>query len=169
MLSVAGGYTVMVEDRGGIGLDVLQDRTDALVGKLRDDPAVVGSLTQFRSRTPQLYLDLDRTKVQSLGVPFNDVNMTMQINLGSLYVNSFNEFGRHWQVTAQAEGRYRSRIADVDMLQVRNASGDMIPLGTLARLRPVNGPVAIRRYTWPAAPLTGTSGRGSAPARQSGT
>jgi multidrug efflux pump len=155
-LSVAGGYKVMVEDRGGIGLDTLQDRTDALVAKLRDDPAVVGSLTQFRSRTPMLYLDVDRTKVQSLGVPFNDVNQTMQIDLGSLYANSFNEFGRYWQVTVQAEGRYRSRPADVDVLQVRNSSGDMVPLGTLARLRPVSGPVAITRYNlYQAAAVTG--------------
>ncbi|HJZ56925.1 MAG TPA: efflux RND transporter permease subunit, partial [Gemmataceae bacterium] len=155
-LSVAGGYKVMVEDRGGIGLDTLQDRTDALVGKLRDDPAVVGSLTQFRSRTPQLYLDVDRTKVQSVGVPFGDLNQTMQIDLGSLYANSFNEFGRYWQVTVQAEGRYRSRPADVDMLQVRNATGDMVPLGTLAHLRPVNGPVAITRYNlYAAAAVTG--------------
>ena len=155
-LSVAGGYKVMVEDRSGLGLVTLQDRTDALIGKLRDDPALVGSLTQFRSKTPQLYLDVDRTKVQTLGVPFSDVNQTMQIDLGSQYVNSFNEFGRYWQVTVQAEGRYRSRPADVDMLQVRNANGDMVPLGTLVTLRPVNGPVAVTRYNlYTAAAVTG--------------
>ena len=155
-LSVAGGYKIMVEDRGGLGLGSLQDRTDALVAKLRDDPAVVGSQTQFRSRTPQLYLDVDRTKVQSVGVPFGDVSQTMQINLGSLYANSFNEFGRYWQVTVQAEGRYRNRPSDVDVLQVRNATGDMVPLGTLVNLRPVNGPVAVTRYNlYTAAAVTG--------------
>jgi multidrug efflux pump len=155
-LSVSGGYKVMVEDRGGIGLDILQNRTDALVGELRTAPAVVGTLTQFRSRTPQLYLDMNRTKVQSLGVPFNDVNQTMQINLGSLYVNSFNKFGRYWQVTVQADGRFRARPEDVGVLQVRNATDDMVPLGTLSTLRPVNGPVAVTRYNlYAAAAVTG--------------
>ncbi|MDB5312397.1 MAG: bepE 6 [Gemmataceae bacterium] len=155
-LSVASGYKVMVEDRGGSGLEPLQQRTDALVAKLQTDPAVVGTLTQFRSKTPQLFLDVDRVKVQSLGIQLTDVDQTMQMNLGSLYVNSFNEFGRYWQVTAQAEGRFRNRIENVDLLQVRTSGGDMVPLGTLVRLREVNGPVSINRYNlYVAAAVTG--------------
>ena len=73
--------------------------------------------TQFRSNTPQLYLDVDRTKVASLGVPLNDVNQTLDMYLGSLYVNSFNDFGRHWQVTIQAEGQYRNQVSDINLLQ----------------------------------------------------
>src|SRR5262249_33171440 len=107
-LSVASGFKVMVQDRGGLGLVELKKQTDALVGKLQKHPAMVGVLTQFRSKVPQLYLDLDRTKAQALGISVNDVNLTMQIYLGSLYVTSFNEFGRHWQVTIQAEGEYRN-------------------------------------------------------------
>ncbi|MBP3960577.1 efflux RND transporter permease subunit [Gemmata sp. G18] len=145
-LSVASGFKVMVQDRGGIGLPELQKQTDAVVGKLQPNPATVGVLTQFRSKTPQLYLDVDRTKAQALGVPLNDVNQAMQIYLGSLYASSFNEFGRHWQVTLQAEGRYRTRIEDVNLLQVRNKWGEMVPLGTLVQLREINGPVSVTRY-----------------------
>jgi multidrug efflux pump len=145
-LSPAGGFKVMVEDRGGLGLSELQKQTDAMVGRLQKEPATVGVLTQFRSRTPQLYLDVDRTKVESLGVDLNDVNQTMQIYLGSLYANSFNAFGRHWQVKLQAEGTFRNNTADVNLLQVRNKWGEMVPLGTLVRLREVNGPVSVARY-----------------------
>ena len=145
-LSVASGFKVMVQDRAGIGLGTLQNRTDALVAKLQDDPAAIGVLTQFRSKTPQLFLEVDRTKCQALGVPINDVNQAMQVNLGSLYVNSFNEFGRHWQVTAQARGEFRTRPEKVNLLTVRNNRGEMIPLGTLVRLREINGPVSVQRY-----------------------
>jgi multidrug efflux pump len=145
-LSVASGFKIMVEDRGGMGLADLQQQTDILVGKLQHDPAVVGVLTQFRSKTPQLYLDVDHTKCQALGVPINDANQTMQIFLGSLYVNSFNDFGRHWQVTTQAEGRFRIRKEDVGLLQVRNNRGEMVPLSTLVTLRNINGPVTVTRY-----------------------
>jgi multidrug efflux pump len=145
-LSVAGGFKIMVEDRGGLGLKELQAQTDALVTKLQKDPTTVGVLTQFRSRTPQLYLDVDRTKVESLGVDLNDVNQTMQIYLGSSYVNSFNAFGRHWQVKLQAEGQFRNELKDVNLLQVRNKFGEMVPLGTLVQLQQVNGPVSVGRY-----------------------
>ncbi|HEY3788015.1 MAG TPA: efflux RND transporter permease subunit, partial [Urbifossiella sp.] len=155
-LSVASGFRVMVEDRGGLGLANLQKQTDALVAKLRHEPAALGVLTQFRSDTPQLYLDVDRIKVQSLGVDINDVNQTMQTYLGSLYVTSFNEFGRHWQVTLQAEGQYRNRAEDVGLLQVRNQWGEMVPLSTLVNLRQINGPVTVTRYnTYAAAAVNG--------------
>jgi multidrug efflux pump len=118
---------------------------------------VVGALTQFRSNTPQLYMAKDRTKVESLGVPFNDVTQSMQIYLGSLYVNSYNDFGRYWQVTLMAEGKYRTSTADVNLLEVRNQQGQMVPLGTLVNLRDVTGPVSVTRYNlYTAAPITGT-------------
>jgi multidrug efflux pump len=155
-LSAAGGFKLMVEDRGGLGLLELQKQTDTLVRKLQTDPTTVGVVTQFRSRTPQLYLDVDRTKVESLGVDINDVNQTMQIYLGSSYVNSFNAFGRHWQVKLQAEGQFRNQLTDVNLLQVRNKFGEMVPLGTLVRLREVNGPVSVGRYDlYPAAAING--------------
>jgi multidrug efflux pump len=145
-LSVAGGFKIMVEDRGGLGLLELQKQTDALVGKLQKEPTTVGVVTQFRSRTPQLYLDVDRTKVESLGVDLNDVNQTMQIYLGSMYANSFNAFGRHWQVKLQAEGQFRNELKDINLLGVRNKYGEMVPLGTLVALKEINGPVSVGRY-----------------------
>jgi multidrug efflux pump len=155
-LSVASGFKIMVEDRSGLGLPFLQKETDAMVEKLQNDPNVVGALTQFRSNTPQLYLDIDRTKAQSLGVSIDDVTQTMQIFLGSLYVNSYNDFGRYWQVTLQAEGKYRARVADVNLLEVRNQQGQMVPLGTLVNLRDVSGPVSVTRYNlYTAAPIIG--------------
>ena len=144
--SVASGFKIMIEDRSGIGLDPLQKQTDTIVGKLQHDPNVVGAMTQFRSNTPQLYMDVDRTKVQALGVSINDVNQTMQVFLGSLYVNSYNDFGRYWQVTLQAEGQYRTRVSDVSLLEVRNQQGQMVPLGTLVNLRDMSGPVSVTRY-----------------------
>jgi multidrug efflux pump len=155
-LSVAGGYKLMVEDRGGLGLENLQRQTERLIARLRDSPAVSGSFTQFRANTPQLYLDVDRTKVKALGVSLDDLNATMQVYLGSLYVNSFNEFGRYWQVTLQAEGRFRQHRADVNLLEVRNQWGEMVPLGTLATLRDVSGPILVQRYNlYTAAPISG--------------
>ena len=103
-LSVAGGFKLMVEDRGGLGLAALQGQTDALTRKMRAGGDLTGVSSQFRSNTPQLFMDIDRTKVESLGVSLDDVNQTLQMFLGSLYVNSFNEYGRYWQVTVQAEG-----------------------------------------------------------------
>jgi multidrug efflux pump len=161
-LSVASGFKVMVQDRAGIGLGTLQNRTDALVAKLQDDPAAIGVLTQFRSKTPQLFLEVDRTKCQALGVPINDVNQAMQVNLGSLYVNSFNEFGRHWQVTAQARGEFRTRPEKVNLLTVRNNRGEMIPLGTVLRVRDTSGPVLVQRYNmYSAAAITGNAAPGT--------
>src|SRR4029077_17359649 len=127
-LSVAGGVQVVIEARGGAALAALQKQADRFVAALAKEPTTVGVLTQFRSKTPQLYLDVDRAKVESLGGDLNDVNQTMQIYLGSLYANSFNAFGRHWQVKLQAEGVYRNRTEDVNLLQVRNKWGEMVPL-----------------------------------------
>ena len=105
-LGTAGGFKVIVEDRGDLGLDVLQSQTDDLVRKLQAEHALASATTQFRSKSPQFFLDIDRTKIEALGVTFNDVNQTLSMYLGSLYVNSLNEFGRHWQVTIQVEGKY---------------------------------------------------------------
>ena len=156
-LSVAGGFKLMVEDRAGLGLVELQRETDKLtraLGKLR---GLTGVSAQFRSNTPQLFMDIDRTKVESLGVRLQDLNETLQIFLGSLYVNNFNALGRYWQVNIQAEGTYRNRIEDINLLQVRNKWGGMVPLGTLVNIREIGGPVFVTRYNLAmAAPITGS-------------
>jgi multidrug efflux pump len=145
-LGVAGGFKIIIEDRGDLGLNALQRQTDAVVQKLRDLPSLSSVATQFRSKTPQLFLDIDRTKVASLGVSLDDVNQTLDMYLGSLYVNSFNAFGRDWQVTIQADGNYRDRLEDINLFQVRNKSGQMVPLGTLVNVHETGGPVSVTRY-----------------------
>ena len=121
-LGVAGGFKVMVEDRGGRGLTDLQIETDRLTSRLRSQRGLADVATGFRSNAPSIFLDIDRTKAVALGVAFEDVNQTLSMLLGSLYVNSFNQFGRHWQVTVQAEGEYRNRIEALNLFQVRNLS-----------------------------------------------
>ncbi len=156
-ISVAGGFKVIIEDRGGTGVQTLQEQTDGLIGKLRDAPGLVGVSTQFRSGIPQLYLDVDRAKAAALGLSPNDINQALQIFLGSSYVNGFNEFGRYWQVTLQADGKFRSRISDINLLEVRNKWGQMVPIGTLIDAREITGPVFINRYNlYTAAPVTGS-------------
>jgi multidrug efflux pump len=155
-LSVAGGFKLMVEDRGGLGLASLEQKTNQLVRKLRENNGLTGVSTQFRSNTPQLYMDIDRVKAEALGVNLGDVNQTLQIYLGSLYVNSYNDYGRYWQVTLQADGPYRARIDNINLLKVRNKWGGMVPLGTIVNVREVGGPVFVTRYNLSiAAPITG--------------
>jgi multidrug efflux pump len=155
-LSVAGGFKLMVEDRAGLGPENLQRQTDRLIREMQDTPGLVGVLTQYRANTPELFMDIDRVKTQSLGVSVNDVDQTLEVFLGSQYVNSFNLYGRYWQVTTQADGAYRRREKDVNLLQIRNSRGEMVPLGTLVNLRNINGPVLVQRYNeYSAAPVTG--------------
>jgi multidrug efflux pump len=155
-LSVAGGFKLMVEDRGGLGLSFLDHQTNDFIRALQKIPSLVGVSTQFRSTTPQLYLDIDRAKVASLGIPLNDVNQTLQVYLGSLYVNSFNAFGRHWQVNVQAEGNFRNHVDDIQLLKVRNNQGEMVPLGALADARDIGGPIFVNLYNlYTAATVTG--------------
>ena len=148
----------MVEDRGSLGLKRLDEQTGELVGKLKEVPSLIRDSvsTQFRSLTPELYMDIDRTKVAALGIPFDNVNQTLQIYLGSLYVNSFNTFGRHWQVNVQAEGDFRNRVEDINLLQVRNNQGQMVPLGALGNVREIGGPIFVNRYnSYTAASVSG--------------
>ena len=155
-LSVAGGFKVVVEDRAGLGVDNLQAQTDALIGKLKQQPGLTSVSTVFRSNTPMIFLDIDRQKVASLGVSFDDLNKTLGIYLGSLYVTSFNEFGRYWQVNLQSEGQFRSLVDDINLLYVRNNQGLMVPVSTLASVREVGGPIFVQRYNlYTAAPITG--------------
>jgi multidrug efflux pump len=145
-LSVAGGFKLIVEDPSGLGLTILETQTNDLVDKLAAAPGLTRVTTQFSSKTPQLFMDIDRPKTAALGVSFSDVNQTLGIYLGSLYVNSFNAFGRHWQVNAQAEGAYRQQVSDINLLEVRNNQGQMVPLGTLTSMRGIGGPIFVYRY-----------------------
>ncbi|HJZ59738.1 MAG TPA: efflux RND transporter permease subunit [Gemmataceae bacterium] len=155
-LGSAGGFKFMVEDRGGLGVRSLELQMDNLVEKFKAVPYLVDARTQFRSRIPQLYVDIDRAKAAALGVSLQDLNQTLSMYLGSLYVNSYNDFGRHWQVTIQAEGEFRNRAEQIHLFQVRSASGQMVPLSTLVTVKEVAGPISVTRYNlYTAAPING--------------
>jgi hydrophobe/amphiphile efflux-1 (HAE1) family protein len=161
-LGVAGGFKLMVEDRASLGPAQLQRQADILIAKGKASPEIAGMFTLYRADTPQLYADIDRTKARSLGVPFEDISQTLQIYLGSLYVNNFSDFGRTWQVQVQADARFRDRVEDVGRLMVRNAKGDMVPLATLVDVRDAGGPSMVTRYNmYAAAPVNGNVAPGA--------
>ena len=155
-LGNAGGFKLMIEDRGDSSLQALQEQTENLADKGNKVPGLVGLFTMFRANTPQQYLAVDRAKCKTMGVALNDVFDALQIYLGGYYVNDFNQFGRTWQVNCQADARFRMHPEDVKQLKVRNAAGDMVPLSTLVTIRDSTGPDMINRYnTYPAAAVNG--------------
>ena len=157
-LGNAGGFKLMVKAMGDVDYGALQKQADNLAAKGNQQPGLVGLYDGFRARTPQLYVDVDREKVKKMGVQLSDVFDALQAYLGSFYTNDFNRFGRTWQVNVQAEPRYRTDAETVRQLKVRNADGDMVPLGAVAEVRDSTGPVQITRYNmFPAAPITGAS------------
>jgi multidrug efflux pump len=155
-IGMAAGFKLMVEDRGSLGLAALQKATDDLVDSSSSKPHMIIMPTVFRSNSPQLFMDIDRTKLQTLGLSADDVNQTLQIYLGSYYVNNFNRFGRYWQVNIQADNEFRQRNEDLNQLFIRNKSAEMVPLGTMINVNEIGGPVMITRYNlYPAAPIMG--------------
>ena len=157
-LGNAGGFKLMVKAIGDVDYGALQTQADNLAAKGNQQPGLVGLFDGFRARTPQLYVDVDREKVKKMGVQLSDVFDALQAYLGSFYVNDFNRFGRTWQVNVQADARFRTDAEVVRQLKVRNADGDVVPLGAVADVRDSAGPVQITRYNmFPAAPITGAS------------
>jgi multidrug efflux pump len=157
-LGNAGGFKFMVEATGDVDFDVLQARADTLAIQGNRQPGLVGLFNGFRARTPQLYVQIDRTKVRTMGVPLTDVFDALQAYLGSYYVNDFNRFGRTWQVNVQADAPFRVDADIVRQLKVRNVDGDMVPLGAVVDIQDSAGPVQITRYNmFPAAPISGAS------------
>jgi multidrug efflux pump len=157
-LGNAGGFKLMIEASGDVNYDDLQGRADTIVAKGNEQKGLVGLFNGFRARTPQLYAEIDRTKVRTMGVPLTDVFDALQAYLGSYYVNDFNRFGRTWQVNVQADAPFRVDAEIVKQLKVRNADGDMVPLGSVIDMRDSAGPVQITRYNmFPAASINGAS------------
>jgi multidrug efflux pump len=169
-LGSSGGFKFIVEDRSGDGdLNKLQQQTDKLIAASKIDrrnpppdgapqTKLSGLFTVFRANTPQLYVDLNRDQCQTMGVNPNDVFTTLQVYLGSLYVNDFNKFGRTWQVVVQAEGPFRNDVEKVKRLKVRNTSGDMVPLGSVLTVKLISGPILLTRYNmYPAAAIVGNT------------
>jgi multidrug efflux pump len=161
-LGTTGGFKLILEDRGNLGLGELQRVSDQVVARGNRTAGLQGLFNSSRANTPWLYLDIDRTKCMALGVQVSELFNTLQVYLGSYYINNFNEFGRTWQVNVQADPRFRDRVKDIGQLQVRNGQGQMIPLGTLLSVRDTTGPVLVQRYNlYSAAAITGTVAPGT--------
>jgi multidrug efflux pump len=212
----AGGWKLMIEDRGDHGPEILQGQTENVVevakqqkapgaagpdsksksqakaGAVKADtlvaekkasdpasattkgsggpakpggaagpPAFVGLTSVFRANVPSLFFDVNRTQAMAKDVAIRDVFDTLRIYLGSLYVNDFNLFGRTWQVIVQADAKFRNQVDDVRRLKARNSRGDMVPIGTVATVKEVNGPLVLTRYNmYPAAPINGAAAPG---------
>jgi multidrug efflux pump subunit AcrB len=145
-LGTAGGFKMMVQDRSGVGLLALEATANELVAEANQQPGLTRVFTTFSTNTPQLYAQVDRTKAKKLNVPLTNIFDTLQIYLGSIYVNDFNLFGRTYRVTAQAEGPFRNEPEDITKLRTRSASGAAVPLGSLIDVRRVTGPDRVVRY-----------------------
>jgi len=145
-LGTTGGFKLQLQDRTGLGIEALDAATKAFMAKAYQAPELAGLFSSLQVNVPQLYADIDRTKARQLGVPVTDVFDTMQIYLGSLYVNDFNKFGRTYSVRVQADAPYRARAEDVGLLKVRSGSGEMVPLAALMTVKPSFGPERAMRY-----------------------
>ncbi|HYF37729.1 MAG TPA: efflux RND transporter permease subunit, partial [Prosthecobacter sp.] len=145
-LGNSGGFKMQVQDLNNAGLAPLQNATNLLMDSLRNEPGFISLISGFRANVPQYHLDIDRRAAKNMGISLNDLNETLQVYLGSSYVNDFNLFGRTYQVTAMAEPEYRVRPEDVTRLKVRNQKGEMVPLGALVKVKRVAGPDRIARY-----------------------
>jgi hydrophobe/amphiphile efflux-1 (HAE1) family protein len=162
-IGTSGGFRMMVEDRGGAGPQALQGAVYAMMGRAAQTPGLTQVFSLFEASTPQLYLDIDRTKVEMLGVNVGDVFGALQTYLGSSYVNDFNLLGRVFRVTAQADAGFRLDPKDVLKIRVRNASGETVPIGSFSSVRDISGPYRVPRYNlYPAAELDGAPAPGYA-------
>ena len=162
-LGTAGGFKMMLQDRAGLGSDALARAAQALVAAANRDPDFVGVFTLFSTRSPSIYTDIDREKAEKVGLTPTDVFSTLQVYLGSQYVNDFNYLGRTYEVIAQADGSFRRDANDIGRLKARNNSGEMVPIGTVARLRHETAPYRVPRYNlFPAAEVMGVAAPGIA-------
>jgi len=160
-LGNASGFQMQVQDTGGLGLAQLQALVQVMLEDGESQSGLTALNTTFRANVPQLFVDIDREKVKSLDVPLSSVFETLQASLGSAYVNDFNEFGRTWQVRVQAGQEFRVDPDDISRLDVRNQSGEMIPIGTFVDVQETFGPQVIQRYNlYPSAQVNGEPSAG---------
>ncbi len=160
-LGVSGGFQMEMQLIGSQDLETLERATRDLVAAGNSQSQLRGLVSPFSAHVPQLYLNVDRTKVKSLNLPLNLVFGTLQTYLGSTYVNDFNQFGRTYQVRLQADSRYRDRVEDITRLEVRNTLGQMVPLGSVLKVERQLGPTTVTRYNlYPAASITGQAASG---------
>jgi multidrug efflux pump len=160
-LGTTGGFKLQIQDRGDGGYQVMDNVLKDVMAKAYQHPALSGVFSSYNVNVPQLFAHLDRTKAQQLGIPVDEVYRTMQIYLGSYYVNDFNQFGRTYQVVAQADKEFRSTPQDILSLKTRNIDGQMVPLGTVIKVEESFGPETAMRYNaFRAADLNGSPARG---------
>jgi multidrug efflux pump len=157
-IGTGSGFSLYVQDRAGFGYGELQQAVTALAGALSQTPGISFPITSYQSNVPQLTAEIDRSKAKMQGVALTDVFETMQVYLGSVYVNDFNRFGRTYPVYAQAEAGFRDDTEDVAELKARNEEGEMVPIGSLVKVDRSYGPDPVIRYNgYPATDLLGGS------------
>ncbi|MGI9475036.1 MAG: efflux RND transporter permease subunit [Rubripirellula sp.] len=155
-LGATGGFNLMIEDRANRGPKILEDQATELVAKGAANKNLAGVMTLYRPDTPEVRVDIDRSKVRAMGVALDDVSQALEVYLGSVFVNNFNEFGRSWRVKVQADEQFRRDTANVGRLQVRNTHGQMVPLAAMVDIRDSTGPAIVTRYNmYPSAPING--------------
>src|SRR5712672_2299656 len=157
-IGTAGGFKMMVQDKRGRGLPALETATQNIVSAANQVPGLVGVFSLFNTRTPKDYAAIDRVRAEMLEVPASRVFETLQVYLGSAYVNDFNYLGRTYRVTAQADAPFRDEIHDIVNLKTRNDRGQMVPIGSVAQFRDITGPYRVLRYNlYPAAEVQGST------------
>jgi multidrug efflux pump len=155
-LGNGSGYSLFVEDRANLGYGALQNAVQGFQGAASQTPGMGFPISSYQANVPQLDAEVDRTKAKAQGVALTELFETLQIYLGSAYVNDFNLFGRTWQVIAQADGEFRDRAEDIAKLRTRNANGELVPIGSMVTLRETYGPDPVIRFNgYPAADLLG--------------
>ena len=160
-LGTVAGFKLYIEDRSGMGLKSLYKETTSTLQKGNQTPGLAGVFSSFDINVPQIDSHVDREKAKTYGIPLGDVFDTMQVYLGSLYVNDFNRFGRTYQVNVQAESPYRLQPEDINHLRTRNLAGEMIPLGSVVTVKPIYGPDRVMHYNgFPAAEINGAAAPG---------
>jgi len=162
-LGSSGGFKLMLEDRAGLGSKALADAANKLVAEARKDPDFVGMFTLFNAGSASIFANIDRVKAEKVGLKPTDVFSTLQVYMGSQYVNDFNYLGRTYQVVAQADSRFRGTPEDITRLKVRNTAGEMVPIGTVAEIERNTIPYRVPRYNlYPAAEVQGAAAPGVA-------
>jgi hydrophobe/amphiphile efflux-1 (HAE1) family protein len=164
-IGTGGGFTLRVQDRQGRGPDLLASATAELVAAASRDPRLVAVFSPYGANTPQVHVEIDRTRAQKLGVPIENVNTAIETYFGSAYVNDFNILGRTYRVTAQADLPFRKDTADLARLKTKNSAGDMVLLGSVMDFKDVAAPDRVPRYNlYPAAEMQGETAPGTSSA-----
>jgi multidrug efflux pump len=162
-LGIAGGFKIQVQDRSSQGEQALYGAVWGTLGQVYANPntSIGTPYSNYDINVPQLFANVDRTKAKQIGVPLASIYDTLQINLGSLYVNDFTKFGKTYQVIVQADAPFRAKAEDITQLKTRNGAGEMVPLGSLMTVEPTFGPTRVTRYNgFPAADINGAPNPG---------